>query len=1082
MKRFNTLLALAGLFNLSALAQAQYDGAPMNKPNENKKNTVIAESRKDKYPTSPNDWENMYILHINRLPSAANFMGYPTKEMALEGIKEKSPYFLSLNGTWDFKYVSRYDQRPMDFFNLDADLSGWDKIKVPSNWEMEGFGYPFYVGSGYGFKRNPPLIPVDNSPVGSYKRTFTIPDNWNDRQVILYFGSVASAFYVWINGEKVGYSQDSKTPSEFDITPYIKKGENQISVQVFKFSDGYYLEDQDFWRLAGIQRDVYVYARPKTFIRDYEVVTDLDESYTDARFNLFVELGSKSKSLPKNASVEVEILDNNNKPIYKERKTLGKGNKEIVFEKEIKAPLLWTAETPNLYRMNLCLSVGNKPQQYVSQFIGFRESEIKHAQLLVNGKPIYIKGVNRHEHDPYNGHVVDEASMIEDIKLMKKHNINAVRTSHYPNDPRWYELCDIYGLYVVDEANIESHGMGYDQNRCLANQVEWESAFVDRTERMFERDKNHASVIVWSLGNESGEGCNFATTYKWIHDNDRSNRPVHSEDGIKGPNTDIFCPMYKKIDVLINHAIYMPTKPLILCEYAHAMGNSVGNLQDYWDVIEKYPSLQGGFIWDWVDQGFAAKDENGKFYWAYGGDLAPKGTPSTANFCMNGLICADRSLKPHIHEVKKVYQNIGFKLLDYATGAVEVENKYFFINLDRFDFSWVLEANGTKIAEGKLGEINLAPQNKYVTKANFPKINVKPGTEYFLTVKAALKEKDGLVDTGEILATEQFKLPFYEQQNINIAEGKINIDNESSKLSISTSNGVTIGFNKESGYLCSYKVNGTEMLKEETEPNFWRPVTDNDMGNDMNSTLRIWRNAGKETRLVSMEQNELKDGSYKVSTKYLVPAGNSDLNIEYNIAPNGIIDVTYSFASGNDTLPHIPRLGLTLTMQRQFENVDWFGRGPHENYIDRYTSAFVGRYNGNIKDQFFLYDRPQETGNKIDVRWMSLRNNKGEGMMIIGKPYISTSAYPFTNEDLDEPGTRKSQRHTSDISMKDLITWNVDLKQMGVGGDTSWGAYPHQQYLIPASKYSYSFRICPIDNNKDGNEIYIMSDNFGRRF
>ena len=480
----------------------------------------------------------------------------------------------------------------------------------------------------------------------------------------------------------VGYSQDSKKPSEFNVTPFLKVGkENSIAVKVFKFSDGYYLEDQDYWRLAGIQRDVYMYARPKTHIRDFEVVTDLDNEYKNSDFSLYIELGNKNLKNIKGSSVIAEVIDSDGNVIYREEKKQSANSNEIVFNNHFVEPKLWSAEKPNLYKLVLTHKRNGKVAEVITRNIGFRKCETRHAQLLVNGEPVYIKGVNRHEHDPYTGHVVDEASMIEDIKLMKQFNINAVRTSHYPNCPRWYELCDIYGLYVVDEANVESHGMGYAQDKCLANQPEWEAAFIDRTERMFERDKNHPSVIIWSLGNESGEGCNFASTYKWIHANDKSKRPVHSEDGIKGPNTDIFCPMYKKIDVLINWAIYMPNKPLILCEYAHAMGNSVGNLQDYWDVIERYPSLQGGFIWDWVDQGFAQTAPDGSFYWAYGGDMAPEGTPSSRNFCMNGLIAPDRSLKPHIWEVKKVYPTIGFDLVAFGHGLVRLNNNYFFTDL-----------------------------------------------------------------------------------------------------------------------------------------------------------------------------------------------------------------------------------------------------------------------------------------------------------------------------------------------------------------------------------------------------------------
>lgn len=1081
MSRIRFILIGGALsLSLTGMAQSQYNGAPVERSTDApKQDTTMV--RRDKYPHSDNDWENFDVLHINRLPSAATFMGYPTKSMAVEADKAKSPYYLSLNGTWQFKYVPRYDLCPEDFFKPGADLAGWDTIKVPSNWEMEGFGYPFYVGSGYGIKKNPPLIDVENSPVGSYKRTFTVPQNWKGQQVVLHFGGVASAFYVWVNGQQVGYSQDSKTPSEFDITPYIKSGENEIAVRVYKFSDGYYLEDQDYWRLAGIQRDVYVYARPAIHIRDYELVTDLDGDYKDADFNLFVELGSMPGKKLKGASVEVELLDREGKSVYKESKPLPAQGSEIAFRRKIESPLLWSAEKPNLYRMNLTLYHGGRAQQYTSQLVGFRKVETKHAQLLVNGKPVYIKGVNRHEHDPYTGHVVDEAMMIKDIQLMKENNINAVRTSHYPNEPRWYELCDLYGIYVVDEANVESHGMGYDPNKALANQPEWEKAFIDRTERMFERDKNHPSVIIWSLGNESGSGCNFAATYNWIHANDRSQRPVHSEDGIKGPYTDIFCPMYKKIDVLINHAIYMPSKPLILCEYAHAMGNSVGNFQDYWDVIERYPSLQGGFIWDWVDQGFAAKDEKGCFYWAYGGDLAPAGTPSSANFLMNGLICADRTLKPHIHEVKRVYQNIGFTLLDYHTGLVELDNKYFFTNLSDFDFAWCLEGNGKKLAEGSFDGLSLQPQQRGVIQADFPDVKPLPGTEYYLTVWATQREDEGLLKAGTRIASAQFKLPFFHPMAMESARGEVIRSETDTRLTLSAGKSA-IGFDKQNGALCSYTIDGVEALKEPLRPNFWRPVTDNDMGARLNTRLRLWRTAGREARFVSMEQRQAGDGTCEVTSRYEV-AGSSDFIMNYRVAGDGCMDVTCTFIAGNDTLPLMPRLGLTLTLDKQFDTVEWLGRGPHENYIDRCISSYVGRYKGNVKDQYFRYDRPQETGNKVDVRWMSLRNAQGIGLMAIGAPYIAGSTYDFPTEDLDEPGVRKSQRHLSDIVSKDMTTWNIDWRQMGVGGDTSWGAFPHQQYLIPASRYSFSFRLCPVvDGAVDGDTFYIGHDGFGRRF
>lgn len=1064
------------MFLLPLFVVAQYDGAPVEKKQQDKE--VQKEERRNKYPHSDNDWENFDVLHINRLPSAAHFMAYPSQSLALNGNKNKSPFYQSLNGEWKFNFVSRSDERPMDFYRDNYNTSEWDNIKVPANWELEGFGYPFYIGAGYGIEKNPPLIAVENSPVGSYKRTFNIPGEWNKQQIILHFGGVASAFYVWVNGEKVGYSQDSKTPSEFDITSYVKTGENKIAVQVFKFSDGYYLEDQDYWRLAGIQRDVYVYARPKTHIRDFEVVTELDDEYRDSDFNLYVELGNAPTHVIKDAEVEISLKNSLGESVYTERKKWSPTQNELHFQQKIVEPLLWSAEKPNLYQLLITLRVNGKVEQSILQNVGFRKVEIKHAQLLVNGKAIYIKGVNRHEHDPHNGHVIDESSMLKDIQLMKEHNINCVRTSHYPCDPRWYELCNIYGLYVVDEANIESHGMGYKPDEALANQPEWEKSFIDRTERMFERDKNNPSVIIWSLGNESGEGVNFGATYRWIHANDRSKRPVHSEDGIKGPHTDIYCPMYKKIDVLINHAIYMPTKPLILCEYAHAMGNSVGNLQDYWDVIEKYPSLQGGHIWDWVDQGLYAKTPEGKFYWAYGGDFGPEDVPSSANFCMNGLVTADRTLKPHIHEVKKVYQNIAFKLSDYGSGLVELENKYFFTNLSDFNFKWKLEGNGEIIAEGTIDNVLLEPLQKGIFKTNFPQIQTKPGVEYFLSFYAYLKNDDGLVKADTELASEQVKLPFYSTFKSNLREEKIVADNATDMLTLSAGN-INVGFDKETGALNSYKEGSLEFIKESLKPNFWRPVTDNDMGGMMSKALRPWREAGKQAKLVTMKQHALDNGDYEVISYYKLPSevAESEFIVKYLFSGKGYLDVNCTLIPSNDTLPHLPRIGVSIALKKQFDQMEWFGRGPHENYIDRNTSSYVGLYKGSVADQYFPYDRPQENGNKTDVRWMCLTNTDGKGLMVIGTPYISTSAYMFPTEDLDEPGLKKSQRHISDIENKDMVTWNIDWKQMGVGGDTSWGgvrAIPHQNYLIPAERLSFSFRICPAKRDEQaGNQQYI---------
>ena len=1075
MKIRSILTGIAISLSLAGMAQSQYDGAPVNR-SANETSTDNVEVRRNKYPRSDNDWENFNVLHINRLPSAANFMGYPTKELALQGDKSQSPYFQSLNGTWKFHFVPRSDERPMDFFQKGYDVSGWDDIKVPSNWELQGFGYPFYVGSGYGIKKNPPLIAVENSPVGSYRRTFTIPAHWNKRQIILYFGGVASAFYVWVNGEKVGYSQDSKTPSEFDITPYVKQGENEIAVQVFKFSDGYYLEDQDYWRFAGIQRDVYVYARSETHVRDYEVVTDLDGEYKNADFHLFVELGKAGEGKIKGAEVEVSLLDKAGKSIYNERKRWNAADRELHFKKEVREPLLWSAEKPNLYRLLIALRVNGKPEQYISQYIGFRKSEIKHAQLLVNGKPVYIKGVNRHEHDPYNGHVVDEASMLRDIQLMKENNINSVRTSHYPNDPRWYELCDIYGMYVVDEANIESHGMGYKPDQCLANQPEWEKAFIDRTERMFERDKNHPCVIIWSLGNETGEGCNFAATYKWVHANDRSQRPVHSEDGIKGPYTDIFCPMYKKIDVLINHSLYLPTKPLILCEYAHAMGNSEGNLQDYWDVIEKYPSLQGGHIWDWVDQGLYAKTPDGKFYWAYGGDLAPKGTPSSANFCMNGLIAADRTLKPHIHEVKKVYQYIHFDPVAFTTKQIKVTNWHDFIGLEDYKLHWTVETDGKAVQSGEMDfPVMAARSSAFIT---IP-MNLIPndGKEYFLKLEAFTKKEAPLVPKGHQVAMEQWQLNPEGERLLNatwtareLVDKTVNTERTPDAITLTGEN-FRIAFSTADGEMTELLYNGKNLIKEGLQPNFWRALTDNDVANNHLERCGIWKFAGKNAKLQSID---LKEDSNKqlatVTVNYKLEAQESTLQTVYQVRPNGAVKVSMHFVPGNKSLPEMPRLGMRMILPAEYDVMTWLGRGPQENYADRKTGYPIGLYTATVWEQFHPYVRAQETGNKTDVRWVALRNKAGEGLLITGEEPLNVSAWNFPLEDIDYVAFNTERRHGGSIMKKDMIWLNIDHRHMGVGGDNTWGAQVHPEYTITPHEWQYSFTMQPLSNQDDAAE------------
>ena len=1015
-------------------------------------------------------WQNPQVNEMNREPMHAHFTPFTNEANALKqralpadvrfDVNPATERRITLDGTWKFLFSKNNDLCPKDFHKPGFSTRKWSKIEVPGSWELQGFDAPIYTDTRYPFPPNPPYVPADYNPVGAYIREFTVPAGWEGMDVFLDFEGVESAYYVWVNGELAGYAEDSRLPSHFNITKLLKKGNNRLAVKVFRYSDGSYLEGQDYWKYSGIERSVYLYARPQSRVKDFRMTAELINNYKDGELKLDVFLHQPKAG----ETVEVKVMDRD-KVIYDRKKSITSATDTLFTQQQVFTNArAWNAETPNTYTLVVStFDAQGKPQESFTHLFGFRTVEMMNGMQMINGQAVLFKGVNRHEHDPHKGRTISVASMIHDIQLMKQFNLNGVRNCHYPNNYAWYELCTEFGLYMVDEANIESHGMGYKPDQCLANQPEWQKAFIDRTERMFERDKNHPCVIIWSLGNETGSGCNFQATYAWIHAHDRSQRPVHSEDSGKNrPFTDIFCPMYKKIDVLINHALYLPTMPLILCEYAHAMGNSVGNLQDYWDIIEKYPSLQGGHIWDWVDQGLYNKTDDGKFYWAYGGDLAPEGTPSSANFCMNGLIAADRTLKPHIHEVKRVYQNMAFRLLDYHEGLVELRNKFFFTNLNDFDFTWRLEGNGEVLAQGRIDNVDLPAQQTGIFRTQFPTIHSTEGVEYYLNFYASQKRDEGLLKAGTQLAAEQVKLPFYKAVTPKAASGNVTAS-DSEALLVLTAGNVSVGFDKATGALCSFKEGKEEMIKEALRPNFWRPVTDNDMGNDMNKTLRPWREAGRGAKLTSLEKTALDKDGYEVVSHYRLPeeVAGSEFIVRYRFSPRGSLDVNCTFIPANDTLPLMPRMGVSITLNKQYDQMAWLGRGPHENYCDRNGSSFVGLYKGSVAEQYFAYDRPQENGNKTDVRWMSLTDLKGNGLMVIGAPTISGSAYLFPTEDLDEPGTRKSQRHISDIQPKDMVTWNIDFKQMGVGGDTSWGAYPHQPYLIPARKMEFSFRLCP---------------------
>jgi beta-galactosidase len=1025
-------------------------------------------------------WENPKVNEINRQMPRARFIPFANVEQARSEDKWKSPMIQSLNGMWKFHLAQNPAERPYWFFKDDFDTRNWDEIKVPSNWEREGYDYPIYVNIKYPHEKTPPKIQEHYNPVGSYKRTFEIPSNWKDKEVILHFGAASSMLNVWVNEEYVGYSEDSKTPAEFNITKYLKSGENSLAVEIFRWCDGSYLEDQDFWRMSGMTRDVYLLARGQQQIQDFRVISGLDETYTDGNFSLDVDV----MNLGENAgSTEIEVvLNDNGNEVASFSEKVSSGKQNLPFQAQIPQVKKWSAEYPNLYELIITLKNADGIVEVIRHEVGFRTVEIKDAKLLINGQYVYLKGANLHEHHDVTGHVVNKETMLKDILTMKAHNLNAVRTSHYPQPELWYELCNKYGLYVIGEANIESHGMGYGEE-SLAKDPDWKEAHLYRTRNMFERDKNQPSIIIWSLGNEAGNGVNFYATYDYLKSADQT-RPVQYERAILEYNTDIFCPMYMRIEGMEKYAQSNPERPLIQCEYAHAMGNSVGNLQDYWDVIEKYDVLQGGFIWDWVDQGLLTTNEDGEEFWAYGGDFGPDTVPSDGNFCLNGLVNPDRGVKPHLLEVKKVYQYIGFEPADLKNGVINIKNKYAFRNLSDFSFTWEITGDGNVVKSGTLDEIEALPGE--VVPANIDvSLNAEPGVEYFLNLKAMLKNRDGLLEAGTELAAEQFKLPVF------VPAGKVNranfpaiaVDENDNSITVTGEN-FSVAFDKNAGAMSSYKKGETEFLESGPVPNFWRAPIDNDFGNNLHKRSRVWREAEKNRQVAAVSVNQKAGNVAEVEFKFNLvnEAGEkiADYNSVYTVYGSGDVVVNNHFKMTKDDLPEIVRMGMNLIMPRRFDQMAWLGRGPHESYWDRKTSAFVGLYEGSVADQYWAYLRPQENGNKTDVRWLAITDSNGNGLFFGGMPLLEVSAHHNLQEDFEsversfnnQPGeTPALNRHTTDVKPRDLTSVNVDYKQMGVGGDNSWGAWTHDQYRLTEKEYRYSFRMRAISTGENPTEL-----------
>jgi beta-galactosidase len=1016
------------------------------------------------------EWENPHVFSINTEKPHATFVPFADQESTLRFEGKSSPLFRSLNGKWKFYWVPKPADAPGDFYKEGFDVSGWKEIDVPSNWEFQGYGVPIYVNIAYEWPKpwNPPHVPHDNNPVGSYKRTFDIPRDWSGKEVFIHFDGVKSAFYIWVNGQFVGYSEGSRTPAEWNITKYLKEtGDNSVSLQVYRWSDGSYLECQDMWRISGIERSVYLYATPKVRFRDFQVVADVDSNYANGLLTVSAQVVRPShRSQSSSCSVTMQLCDSGRILLTDERQVdFGEKDTNVVlFNAFVPNPKKWTAETPNRYFVLLHLEGTNEASnEYVGCYTGFRKVEIKHGQLLVNGVAIRIKGVNRHEHDPYTAHVLSDSIMLKDIRLMKQNNINAVRTCHYPNDPRWYDLCDRYGIYLIDEANIESHGMGYG-DKTLAKNPDFKDMHLDRTMRMVERDKNHPSVIIWSLGNEGGNGPNFEATYTWIKQRDVT-RPVQYERAEESWNTDIVCPMYAW-GYLESYGSRIQNRPLIMCEYAHAMGNSTGNFQDYWDLIEKYPQLQGGLIWDWVDQGLAKRAPDGTQYWGFGGDWGPPGTPSDANFNCNGLVLPDRTPHPGLAEVKKVYQYVKVKPVLLSSNRFEVTNKHDFVDLTAFTINWEIVGDGKRIASGKIERPDIAPHASRVFTLDFPKITSKPGVEYFVNFAAVTNEERPALPKGFIVATDQYQLPITAVPTAAKPSSMPRLEEtDVADKFIFHGKTASVVFEKKTGMLVNYFIDGKELIEKGAVVNFWRAPTDNDFGNDMPKVSGIWRKAGEHNILEKLTRTRINDQSVQVIADYMLPDIRSHCRMIYTVFGSGDLIVRTEFTTNNSSLPEMPRFGLSMILPKEFEQLAFYGRGPQENYSDRKTASDVGVYTSTVTDQFFPYVSPQETGNKTDVRWAAFRNRDGVGLLAVGMPTLSFSALHHSVEDLTLES--RGALHPFELPKREEVYLNIDLAQRGVGGDDSWWAKPHAQYCLLPHNYSFVFRLHPLKAGDD---------------
>jgi len=1029
----------------------------------------------------PSELLSPETVALNRMAMRANAFGYENFDKAKTSDKEKSANFLSLNGTWKFKWVQDPHSRPLDFYKTDFDDSAWDNFNVPANWETNGYGLPIYVNHPYEFtgrrkvgkNLDPPYdIPADNNPVGSYRRSFTLPEDWDGKEVFIHLGAVKSAFYIWVNGKKVGYSTDSKLAAEFDITKYVKPGNNTVALQVYRWSAGSYLECQDMWRISGIERDVYLYATPKFDIRDFKIQADLANDYQDGVFKINALVQSYKvdtntlTSVPDTFSVAIQLRDATDKLVYEGQTTdvqtvLGRYKKEISFETKIPNVNQWSAEIPYLYTLYLNLKdKTGQTIQVVPVKVGFKSIELKGADVLVNGKRVFFKGVNRHEHNARTGHTLSKEDMRKDMEMMKKLNVNAVRHSHYPPDPYWMELCDEYGLYVIDEANIESHGRYYDLEYTLANDPAWRETHLSRIYRMYERDKNHPSIIAWSLGNEAGNGSNMYEAYDWLKEHD--SRPVQYERAGDEYNTDMLVPQYPDPGYLKYFSSKAQKRSMIMSEYAHIMGNSLGNFKEYWDVIENNPSLQGGYVWEWIDQALDTV-KNGKRIMAYGGDFPLNGPVdqniTDNNFCVKGVVTAYRGLTPMAVELKKVHQYIKTRYEDNYN--IDIKNTYFFRDLKNFQLNWELMEDGKIIQKGAITTLDILPGDS--TKITLPiKANlVKTGKEYFINVHYTLKQAEPFLAQGYELAYDQFALskpvPFVAKSE---GKGPLTLNEEDNTATIKGKDFAVI-FDKEAGVMLNYVQGKTNLITKGPIPAFWRAPTDNDIGAGYNRKLRDWRDAYETGKTIATDIQTI-GSNYQVTITRELLGGDAQTIQQYTIFPNGSVSVSNTFKAIKGEHKLLIRIGNDLELDPALSHIAFYGRGPWENYWDRKSASLIGVYEQTVDDQYFPYARPQESGNKADVRWVSLTDAKGKGLKFeFVDSLLNFSALPYALDDLD-PEVEKKQYHSGELNKRNNIYMHLDLNQIGLQGIDSWGSQPLKQYRLPFADFSYSYQITPV--------------------